>query len=83
MTVEERFMLSIVRGGSAKTAQTSFWSARKDDKLCDLCGKEEETSDHFWFCSCLQKVREEADEEIAKIDPQLLHCLYDMGLPQS
>ena len=42
-----RQALDLVRTGSAWHKTAAFWAGHCDSRMCDLCGQEEERSDHF------------------------------------
>ena len=51
-----------------------------DDKECALCGKEEDSPDHLWTCDALQKEREEADKDLAGLNPEALPMAVKCGI---
>ena len=69
MDDESRFKLDITRTGSAWNRSAAFWSGQAPDKICQLCNAAEEDALHHWTCEATKKEREQADEELASIDP--------------
>ena len=69
---EDRMILDITRTGAAWTRTAAFWAGQADEKTCQLCGEEEEHSWHFWTCKALKEERNEADKDLANIDPEKL-----------
>ena len=51
-----------------------------DDEICTLCGHEEDNPDHLWTCHALKEEREEADKELAEIDPRALPMSVKCGI---
>ena len=72
MDYEDRMILDITRTGAAWTRTAAFWAGQADDKTCQLCGEEEEHSWHSWTCKALKEERNEADKDLANIDPEKL-----------
>ncbi len=54
-------------------------AGQAEDRNCILCG-EREDSDHFWRCKELKEEREEADKELAQLDPEVLHPAIRHGI---
>ena len=71
--------LNLTRTVSNWTRVAAHRAGQTDSDTCILCG-EREGSDHMWFCSALRKDREEADGELAKIEPKSLHPAIRHGI---
>ena len=66
-------LLNIVRTGSMWTQNTTYWTGKVEDVMCELCGMFKQTPDHvLWRCLGLQEQREKPDKDLASIDPDLL-----------
>ena len=80
MSAEELLCLNITRSGSTWTRTAAYWAGQADDRLCQLCGEADETSDHFWWCAALKVARETADGELSKMDPDHLPAPVRHGI---
>ena len=78
-TENDYLILNLTRTGSNWTKTAAYKAGQADNDECSLCGKRE-GSDHMWVCEALQKEREEADKELAALDPQHLHPAIRHGI---
>ena len=69
---EDNMIADITRTGATWTRSAAYWAGQAEDKTCQLCGQHDEDSWHFWVCPALAKAREEADKELAELDPKIL-----------
>ena len=72
-------VLNITRTGSTWTKQAAYKAGQAESEACELCG-EKEGPDHFWTCSALKEDREEADKELAELNPRHLHPACRHGI---
>ena len=73
-------VLDVVPAGSAWNRTAAFWSSQADDKKCKHCGEEEDKPDHIWTCKALQKGMEEADADLASLNPKALPMAINCGI---
>ena len=58
MEASDLNLLNIIRTVSTWTKEATFWTGRKEENVCALCGKEVETPEHMlWKCECLEEAR--------------------------
>lgn len=72
MNNEDRFIADITRTGPTWARTAAYWAGQAEDNTCQICGLQDEDSWHFWVCLALAKAREEADNELAALDPEIL-----------
>ena len=77
----DRAALDLVRTGSTWHKTAAFWAGHCDSRLCELCGQEDERSDHFWRCTALSEKRTQVDAALAEIDPEVLPPAVRHGIP--
>ena len=58
----------------------SYWPGQVEDKICKLCREGEEDASHFWKCKALESARQEADKDIAGINPEDLPNPVKQGI---
>ena len=77
---QEKSTLDVIGTGAAWNRTAAFWAGRVGDTLCKLCGENEDSPDHLWTCKALDKEREEADGELAAINPETLPMAIKCGI---
>ncbi len=79
ITDEDMMILNVERTGSTWIKKAAYEAGKTENDLCDLCGKKE-GADHLWICEALKKEREDADNELATINPNHLHPACKHGI---
>ena len=64
MTFKEACMLIALRSRSVKEIKTNFKTYNKDDLLCPLCLRNEDTQEHCLECPKLKNIAENTNENI-------------------
>ena len=80
MNEEDKMILDITRTGSTWSRTKAYWAGQLDDKLCTLCGEEDDSPDHFWCCKALESARKEADKVLAKLNPKAMPMSIKCGV---
>ena len=78
-TDDDYTILNITRTGSTWTRVAAYKAGQEDNPNCRLCGEREE-SDHMWTCTELKEDRQAADEELAALNPEILHAAIKHGV---
>ena len=76
----DRTLLDITRTGSSWTRVAAYWAGQVDDKICQNCLEGEEDANHFWSCEALTAAREEADKDLAELNPDTLPAPIKQGI---
>ena len=79
LTEEDMMILNVERTGSAWTKKAAYEAGQALNDLCELCGYKEDAG-HIWTCEALKTDREEADKEIAAINPNFIHSACKHGI---
>ena len=74
-------LLNMERTCSTWNKTAAYHAGQSETKACELCGKDERAG-HLWTCSHegMKKVRKNADEEIASLDPEALPAALKQGI---
>ena len=64
LTLKEACMLVALRSHSVKEIKTNFKTFNKDDLLCPLCLRNEDTQEHCLECPKLKNIAENTNENI-------------------
>ncbi len=78
-TDEDMMILNVERSGSTWTKTAAYEAGQTETDLCDICGKKAGPG-HIWLCEALKEDRDNADKELAALDPKHLHSSCRHGI---
>ena len=66
------------------TQETTDWTGKIEDFMCEFCGLTKETPEHvIWVCPCFEEKRREHDRDLADLNPDVLPAALKVGVAPS